>query len=108
MEFIVGLGLVAVIVLWVWNRAESFKRAQDEIDRLTQTVAGQDAALKLKREQERLRIQKEAQVELEIAAKIRRSRDARAAAEFLRGPEPDSGPGVDPVRGTPTDPKTKP
>jgi hypothetical protein len=99
-EVIVGLLLTGLAVYWAFSKGAQLKDAQREINRMEQIVKGQDAALKLKREQERLRDEEAKQRDLVEAEALRRAADSRRIAGFLRdsfGPKRPSEPGGDPV-----------
>lgn len=84
---------VSALVWAIWAKARGNQKALDSIERLEQIVRGQEAALKLKREQERLHDQENTTHDLEIAAKIRATRDARAAIGFVQDAYRPTGPG---------------
>lgn len=90
METVLTILLVAFLVAAVWRKAATEQKKVEEVERLNAIVRGQEAALKLKREQTRVRAEQEAQKDAGTAAKIR---DAASAVRFLResGPAPAAG-----------------
>lgn len=90
------IAAIAGIAWAVWSKARDLQRAHDEIEYLQGVVRGQAAALKLKREQDRLKDEHDAQKDHETVEKIRAAGDKSAAIGFLRDSFRPSGSGPGP------------
>ena len=105
MEFIVGLLSIAALVFTIWRKSAENQRYQDEIVQLQEVVKGMDAALKLKRLQERQDDERAKQDDLAAAERVRAAGSARDAIGFLRsgvrspGPGPGDQPGASDLPG---------
>src|SRR5689334_238349 len=88
-------------MVWaLWAKASGNQRSIDEIERLSQIVRGQELALKLKREQDKLHDQETHEQDLQTVAKIRAAADTARAIGFVRDPLRPAGPGPgEPVPG---------